>query len=944
MIEIGTLQIPFPVVLLGAITGMTYGILAVGLLFIYRSSKIINFAHGEIGAFGAAMLGLAIIQWHFPYWVAFPLAIALGAAVGALSELAVIRRLRNAPSLMSIVATLGLAQFILYFSFAANSTATAGTQFPQPAGFPSVQVGALTMTPAYSATLILTPFVVAALAFFLIRTRYGLFIRASAANVDAARMAGISASQMSTIAWAIGGAVAAYTAILIFPTHGFVTAQTLGPTLLVRALAPAVLARMANMPIALVAGIILGVVEQVVLWNYTQAGIVEAALFAVILFALLVQRQGSVRGEDRTSWTAVAAWPPLPEAFAGVWAIRNLGRLGMLAAVLIAIALPVWITSASTVIVISMLAIGIVGLSVGIVTGLAGQISLGQFALAGVGAAASILTVRITGNFETGLAAAGLAAALMSLIIGLPALRVRGLFLAVTSLSFAVAAGAWLLPQSSLLASGVDPGHPAVLGVEMESSKHYYYLALGLLLLSFWLSRNVWTSSLGRLLRALRDNEDGARAFTVPATRVRLQGFMLSGFIAGIGGAVLAHLLTRVGPDAFPVDLSLKVVAMTAIGGVGLIAGPLIGTLYIIGLPHFLPLDNATLAGSALGWLILILYFPGGIAQLLRPVRERVADWLAIRAGIDPVIARAEAAPTSMSQLPATDSRVVALSDAALHSATPDVPVLSVRALTKSYGGVAAVQDVSFDVAMGEVLGIIGPNGAGKTTLFELISGFTRADTGTTTLNGQELTAWGPERRASLGLVRSFQDPRLFPTLTVLETVMVSLERITPSGFFESCVGGRGTDRVRAGRARELVSAMGLYPWRNTLIGQLSTGTRRITELACIMALEPAVILLDEPSSGIAQRESEALGEVLMALRQRLQATLLVIEHDIPLLMGVATRIIAMESGRVIADGRPEQVTVEPRVVEAYLGGDIRAVERSGRRRNPDMPVAAVRA
>jgi len=243
---------------------------------------------------------------------------------------------------------------------------------------------------------------------------------------------------------------------------------------------------------------------------------------------------------------------------------------------------------------------------------------------------------------------------------------------------------------------------------------------------------------------------------------------------------------------------------------------------------------------------------------------------------------------------------------------------------------VRAVDGVSFEMQAGEILGLIGPNGAGKTTLFELIGGFTRPDAGRVVFAGTDVSKMGPEGRGRLGLIRSFQDASLFPTLTVLDTVMLALERAEPTRLAPALAGLGAADRRKEARARELIGSMGLHAFRNKQIAALSTGTRRITELACLVALEPTLLLLDEPASGIAQRETEALGDLLARLKDALDLTLIVIEHDIPMVMRLSDRIIAMESGSLIADGTPQQIRDDPLVIQSYLGGDLRAIERSG--------------
>src|SRR5207249_6347345 len=196
-------------------------LLAVGLVLVYRTNRIINFAHGEIGAFAAAVFGLAVVRWHVPYWVALPGGLALGGAVAALAEVAVIRRLRKAPRLMSVVATLGVGQFVVAFAFAFNAQAGTGASYPEPAGLPVFHLGALLVTRAYCAMLVLSPLVVLALGLFLKRSRFGIGIRAAAANSDAARLSGVFSSRMSSLAWGLAGALSAFTAVLTQPTQGF---------------------------------------------------------------------------------------------------------------------------------------------------------------------------------------------------------------------------------------------------------------------------------------------------------------------------------------------------------------------------------------------------------------------------------------------------------------------------------------------------------------------------------------------------------------------------------------------------------------------------------------------------------------------------------------------------------------------------------------------------
>src|SRR4051812_20177241 len=929
-------ETPLPVIALGTIIGLTYGLLSVGLVLVYRSNRIINFAHGETGAFAAAIFGLFTTKYHINYYLFLPVGLAAGYSAGALAEVGVVRRLRKAPRLMSVVATLGVGQFLVLFGALINNQAGAGSLFPQPPGLPVRNLGALRLTQAYMGMLIFAPIVVLLVALFLKYSRFGLAIRSAAANPEAARMAGIPAARMSSLAWGMAGALSAFTAILTQPTRGFTSGETFGPGLLLRALAGAVLARMNSLPLALAGGVALGIIEQLLLWNKPQSGLVEVALFGIILVTLLLQRQRGGRDEEKGSWAAVQALRPIPEALQRLWLVRNLGLLVGLLVVGFAAALPVLISNSTSITMVSIMAFSIIGLSVGIITGLGGQLSLGQFAIGGIGAWASFEVSSRTGNFALSFLYAGLAGAVVSLLIGLPALRIRGLFLTVTTLSFALVTPAFLLQQGWILGDGVDPGRPCLESTckhALDTGEAYYFFALPVLVLVTLLARNVRCGGFGRLLTAIRDNEDAARAFTVPAARVKTQGFLLAGFVAGIGGALYGHALSRIGSSTFPTSASIAVVAMTVIGGISLLAGPIIGAVFVLGVPAFLPLDSAGLAATSFGQLLIILYLPAGLGGLAEPVRDRIVKALGRRAGID-VDAAYDETPTAIGSAPAATSaqvrQRVAPVEVPERLRPPGSSLLEVTGLRRSFGGVHAVRGVSLSVRAGETVGLIGPNGAGKTTTFELIGGFTKADAGRVVFEGQDITAFGPEARGRLGLIRSFQDAALFPTLTVQETVRLSLERTHPTRFFGSVLGFSGGEREKARITRDLIGFMGLDRYRASQVQELSTGPRRIVEIACLVGLQPTLLLLDEPSSGIAQRETEALGQLLETIKEQLQLSLLIIEHDIPLVMGLSDRIVAMADGEVISTGTPDVVRHDPSVVEAYLGGSITVIERSG--------------
>ena len=264
-----------------------------------------------------------------------------------------------------------------------------------------------------------------------------------------------------------------------------------------------------------------------------------------------------------------------------------------------------------------------------------------------------------------------------------------------------------------------------------------------------------------------------------------------------------------------------------------------------------------------------------------------------------------------------------------------DRPALEVDRLTLRFGGLVAVRDVSFAVTPGQILGIIGPNGAGKTTIFDLVSGHLAADSGRVLLDGEDVSSWPAHRRAAAGLGRSFQDARIFPSLSVAENIAVGLERHIEVRDHVSAL--FGTPAIRASEddvsytVDDLIELMELQAYRDMLVSELSTGTRRIVDLAMVLAHDPSVLLLDEPSSGIAQRETEALGPLLRRIRDETGCAMLVIEHDMPLVMGLADEILVLELGSVLLRDRPDVVVRDPQVISSYLGGDVGSIQRSGR-------------
>ena len=908
---------------IGALTGLVYAVLGAGLVLVYRATRVINFAYGEMGAFGAAVLAKVVLDYHWNFFLALSAVLVLGGLIGAAVELLVVRRLFKAPRLILLVATIGVAQLMFAFQLVLPDINHAA-RYPSPIPG-SFTVGNLVLRSEHFMVLAFVPLVIIALGVLLTRTPYGIAIRASAENADRAELLGISTKRVSTLVWVLAGVLATLTAVLINPLRGTIVgmpSQALGPSLLLRALTAGLVGDLVSLPRTLLGGLAVGIVEAVLFVNVSSPGVVDVVLFAAVLILVLARRRRTV-AEETGTWSLTPKVRAIPQRLRSIWWVRRLNLVAAGAGLVLAVTLPlVFNTSAHIFLLARVLLYAMVALSVTVLTGWGGQLSLGQFAFVGLGAMMTAALADRGMPFGFAVAYATVAGVVAALLIGFPALRVRGLFLAVTTLAFAVAARGYILPHRIFLGHRVvvSVHRGRVLGINLGSQLAYYYLCLIVLVVVVFLISRLRASGIGRSIIAVRDNEAAASSFTVPPAVAKLTAFAVAGGVAALAGGLLGGLRVQFGADAFSPDESLRVVAMTVIGGLGSIGGAVLGAAYVIGLPALFN-NNQTvgLLTSGIGLLVLLLYFPGGIVQVVFRARDAFFAVLQRRHALGPA-----AAPSGeLRALPSAGGRV----------RPEDVPALVARNVTVHFGGRRALDDVTIEVQRGEVVGLIGSNGAGKSTLMNVISGFLSPSSGTIELFGVDVTGVRPHVRAAAGVGRVFQDARLFGDLTVRETVKIALEGHERSELIPSILGlasSRAAERIKTAEAAHYIDFLGLGRYADAFVSDLSTGTRRIVELTCLLAQGADLLLLDEPTAGVAQKETEAFGPLIQRIQHELGATVLIIEHDIPLVLSLSDRVYCLAAGECIAEGDPAAVRDDPRVIAAYLGTDERAIQRSG--------------
>jgi branched-chain amino acid transport system permease protein len=536
-----------------------------------------------------------------------------------------------------------------------------------------------------------------------------------------------------------------------------------------------------------------------------------------------------------------------------------------------------------------------------LLVGFAGQLAIGWVALLTLGAYTT--SVLAAGNVlppihpYLALAIAGVVGAVFGVIVGLPALRLRTFYFAITTLGFATIVTQIALAWASVTGGGVGVPGP-IFPPPFDTQWGFYYFCFGLAAICTWMTMNIAASRFGRALTAIRDAEVAAEACGISKTALLIAVFLFSGAVAAIAGGLFASLQSYITPDAFTIDLSVLFFIGVLIGGRGSIIGPLLGTILLTVLPEFAaPLVAWSTFLYAVLLLAIVLLMPGGIAELLdfksrRPLESNRA-----------IIPRPELLKRLIGQ-------------------NENSGALTLEQVALSFGGVRAVDNLDLTIRPGEVHGLIGPNGSGKTTTLNVISGYYAPQNGTAKLNGVVLPALARHTRARMRIARTFQTPRLVGEASVLENVMIGATIDGSGTFVESLL---SLPRHHADEAMLRETAMLALETVGLELAAVRTdrlqhSELRFIEIARALMLRPSFLLLDEPAAGLSAEEMKQLGALIVAIA-RAGTGVLLVEHHADLIFDICHHVTVLNLGRTLAAGTPAEIRSHPEVVNAYLGG-----------------------
>ena len=886
-----------PFIVIGLTSGGVYALAGLGLVLTYKTSGVFNFAHGAL----ATVAAYAFYELHVVHGLAWPLAAALsvlvaGPVMGLLLEL-LARRIQTASLALRVGAMVGLLLVIEAAVELIFGTQTVRT-VPVFLGTGNVQLLGTPVQVAQIVTFVFSIAVTGLLTFYLRRSRSGIAMRAVVDNSELLDLAGTNPAFTRRLAWMIGVSLAAASGVLFAP---LLTLDPVQLTLLVvSAFGAAAVGAFTSLPLTLAGGLGIGVLASLCTnWFSTGllAGLPPALPFVVLFVVLLVFPRRFLMGHTFTVPRTRPTWS----------APTSLQLTGYVAVAALLVAVPgfagVHLTDWTT-----FAAMTIVFMSLALLVRTSGQVSLCHVSFIAIGAAAfSHLSAGIGLPWLVALVLAGLVAVPVGALLAIPAIRLTGLYLALATFGFGILLQGMFYAQSYMFGAnglGITEPRPRFGLWNTTSDTGYYYLVLLLAAIAAGLVIALTRSRLGRLLRAASDAPVALQTSGTSVNVTLMLVFCISAFLAAIGGALAAAGQQAVSADSYQPLLSLTFFALILIVGEGAPWNALLAAAGLYLIPSYV-------SGTDVSTVLQLLF---GAAAMLYAIASRRAQGtpVPVRQLIDrtfgrvtvPTLARRRPVPAPAGRVPLPGG-------------------IQVDGLEVRFGGLVAVDAVSLEAPAGKVTGLIGPNGAGKTTTFSACTGLLKPRAGRIRLGGAEVSRLGPAARARRGLSRTFQRMELFDSLTVRENVELGAEG-TLAGFnpLRHLLGRRGDQARVHDRAREALELCGLTSLAAIPAASLSTGQRRLVELARCLAGPFGQLLLDEPSSGLDLAETRQFAAILKRVVSERSVGILLVEHDMALVLDICDHIYVLDFGELIFDGTPQQVAAAPVVRAAYLGDE----------------------
>jgi ABC-type branched-subunit amino acid transport system ATPase component/branched-subunit amino acid ABC-type transport system permease component len=905
-----------PFIIAGIASGSVYGLAGVGLVLTYKTSGIFNFAHGTVATATAFLFYTFYVQSGLPWWLGAILSLIIAGPVLGLGLERLARAATHTPLATRVVATVGLLSFIQ-----TGATLIYGPGYHTIPGFLGSATFKLGSTAvSWSQVIILAVSVSATsglYAYFRL-TRGGVAMRAVVDDPALLDLAGTNPIAVRRRAWIIGATFAAISGILLAQLFGEVDPTTF-TLLVVQAFAAAAIGRFTQLPATFGGGIALGIGASLCTKYFHTgllSGLAASLPFIVLMLVLLLSRRAPFSDTPLIRRTA-SLWraPPWLQAGGG----------GVVMVFLVTV--PFWVGAnldAWTILLTTV----ILFLSLGLLVRTAGEVSLCQVSFQAVGVTA--FAHLIAGDHLPWLAAVVVAALItlpISVFLAIPAVRQSGLYLALVSLGFGILLQYMFYNQSYMFGStgfGLTVPRPSLSWLGVSSDRGYYYLVLVIVVLISLGVMALTQGRLGRLLRALGASPTGLATSGTSVIVTRVLVFCLSGALAAVSGVLGGGVFGAVTATAYAplTSLTYFVVIMIIIGrepwyALAAAAGLSVLPIYL----QFSSVSNYLALGFGLGAILFVMTPP---ERRSPEGLRRAIDRIGARGRPSPDEKRVAAQLPSLSEIEPIAAPMKVESNRRWDPAVAPEMGLEIRDLRVQFGGLVAVAGVSLEARAGQITGLIGPNGAGKTTVFNACSGLNHPRSGELFIGEVSMDKKGVPARARLGLGRTFQQMQLFDELTVADNVAIGRE----GGFagrnpLEHIWSGSRQRRIVKDATSEALSLCGLTGVADVPVGNLSTGRRRLVELARCLAGTYRVLLLDEPSSGLDERETEEFGEIVIRVARERGVTVFLVEHDLSLVTKICDYIYVMDFGGMLFQGAPAEVLSSPAVRAAYLGDEV---------------------